>query len=90
MANKKAKKAPESKDKKEINSGLPNQPWISMRTGLVIIAITSVAMAVLTAAQTIPALGTGKGILYGLLFGALIWVIFFGYYYIRRFLGPKG
>jgi len=57
-----------------------------MRSGLIIIAITSVAMAVLTAWQVIPLKGWVEGILWGLLFGALIWAIFFGNILINRFL----
>ena len=57
-----------------------------MRSGLIIMAITSVAMAVLTAWQVIPLKGWVEGILWGLLFGALIWAIFFGNILINRFL----
>ena len=57
-----------------------------MRKGMIIIAFTSVAMAVLTAVQVIPSRGWVEGILWGLLFGALIWAIFFGNILINRFL----
>jgi hypothetical protein len=77
--NSKKKKA----QKEEVNL---SQPWISMRSGLKIIAITSVVMAVLTAWQAVPAKGWLEGILWGLLFGALIWAIFFGNILINRFL----
>lgn len=63
-----------------------SQPWIPMRRGLIIIAITSVVMAVLTAWQVIPSRGWLEGILWGLLFGAFIWAIFFGNILINRFL----
>lgn len=69
----------------EIRKSL-NQPWISMRSGVKIIAITSVIMAVLTAWQAIPSKGWLEGILWGLFFGALIWAIFFGNILINRFL----
>jgi len=62
------------------------EPWISMRSGVIIIAITSIGMAVLTAIQAVPAMGWVEGILWGLLFGALIWVIFFGMNFLNRFL----
>ena len=62
-----------------------NQPWISMRSGLKIIAVTSVALAVLTAWQAIPSKGWLEGILWGVLFGGLIWAIFFGTILITRF-----
>lgn len=66
-----------------------NQPWISMRKGLIVIAITSVGMAVLTAWQVIPSRGWLEGILWGLLFGALIWAVFFGNIFINRLLRRK-
>ncbi len=60
------------------------EPWISMRRGVVIIAVTSVGMAVLTAIQAVPALGWVEGLLWSILFGALIWVIFFGMNFFNR------
>jgi hypothetical protein len=74
------------KTKKEETKDPMVQPWISMRRGLILIAITSIAMAVLTAWQVIPSKGWLEGILWGLLFGALIWAIFFGNLLITRFL----
>ena len=63
-----------------------SQPWISMRSGVQIITITSIAMAVLTAWQVVPSKGWLEGILWGLLFGALVWAVFFGNILITRFL----
>jgi hypothetical protein len=76
-----------SKKKKKEKAGNPmNQPWISMRSGVKIIAFTSIALAVLTAWQVIPSKGWLEGILWGLLFGVLIWAIFFGNILLNRFL----
>jgi len=83
MANKKKMQA--DKQSKPIPS-LPTEPWISMRNGIVIITITSIGMAVLTAIQVIPVKGWVEGILWGLLFGGLIWAIFFGLIIVNRFL----
>jgi hypothetical protein len=82
VTKRKNKKKP--KEQKDID-GL-NRPWISMRKGLIIMAITSVVMAVLTAIQVVPSRGWVEGILWGLLFGALVWAIFFGNILINRFL----
>ena len=76
-----AKKTKEEKTEKP-----KPQPWISMRSGIKIIAFTSVVMAVLTASQVIPSKGWVEGILWGLLFGVLIWAIFFGNILINRLL----
>jgi hypothetical protein len=77
------------KPKKQEEATPENQPWISMRTGLIINGIASVAMAVLTAWQVIPSRGWVEGILWGLLFGALIWAIFFGNILINRLLRKR-
>ena len=75
------------KKTKEEKTEIPKpQPWIAMRSGIKIIAFTSIAMAVLTASQVIPSKGWLEGILWGLLFGVLIWAIFFGNILINRLL----
>ena len=81
-----AKKKKKTKQKEQEFEKSLSQPWISMRRGLIVIAITSVLMAVLTAWQVIPSKGWVEGILWGLLFGALIWGVFFGNILINRFL----
>ena len=81
----KKQKSSTEKQVKELFSQ-PVKPWIPMRNGIRIIAITSVAMAVLTAFQVAPVKGWLEGVLWGLLFGAMIWVIFFGMIFLNRFL----
>lgn len=81
MTKKKKQKTKEQTIQKDLN-----QPWISMRSGLKIIAVTSIGMAVLMAWQVIPSKRWLEGILWGLLFGALIWAVFFGNILITRFL----
>jgi len=81
----KKKKIKQKPEEQNIEKSL-NQPWISMRSGLKIMIVTSLAMAVLTAWQVIPSKGWLEGILWGLLFGALVWAIFFGNILINRFL----
>jgi hypothetical protein len=62
------------------------QPWISMKTGRRVIWVVSIGMAILTAWQVIPQKGIAEGLLWGLIFGGLIWLIFEGYYRLNRFL----
>ncbi len=57
-----------------------------MRSGIITIAVTSVILAVLIAWQVIPSRGWLEGILWGFLFGALIWAVFFGNLLINKFL----
>jgi hypothetical protein len=76
------KKTPKVKDDE-----LPvdfNKPWISMRGSMIVMAVTSLALAVLIAWQVIPNNGWLEGIGWGLLFGALIWAIFFGNLWISK------
>jgi uncharacterized membrane protein len=80
------KKKSQADRQNKTSTSLPTEPWISMRSGTVIITFTSIGMAVLTASQVIPVKGWLEGILWGLLFGGLIWVIFFGMIFINRFL----
>jgi hypothetical protein len=81
-----------AKNKKNLENKKPqdlsslNKPWIPMRVGVIIIAIASVGMAVLTASQVIPSRGWIEGILWGLLFGGFIWAIFFGNILVNKFL----
>jgi hypothetical protein len=53
-------------------------PWIKMRTGLYVIAAASILMAVLTAWQYIEGgAGWADSIVYGLIYGVMIWAVFF-------------
>ncbi len=66
-----------------------SEPWISMRTGSIVIAITSIVMAVLTTVQAWETKPPIEAILWGIFFGALIWVIFFGMLFFNRLMGRK-
>ena len=73
----------------EIDLSSLHKPWIPMRTGIGLITIASIGMAVFTAWQVIPDKGWLQGSLYGLLFGGLIWIVFFGMQLFYRITGPK-
>ena len=62
-------------------------PWISMRTGLIVIAITSIFMAVLTTVQVWDTKPHLEAVFWGIVFGALIWAVFFGMLFFNRLLG---
>ena len=51
---------------------------------MIVMAITSLALAILIAWQVIPNNGWLEGIGWGLLFGAMIWAIFFGNLWISK------
>ncbi len=83
MANKnKTKKTP--KVKEEEKDLALTKPWVTMRGGMIVMAITSVALAILIAWQVIPNNGWLEGIGWGLFYGALIWIIFFGNLWISK------
>ncbi len=60
-----------------------------MRSGLTIMVLVSVAMAVLTAYTTIPALGWLEGSLWALGFGAGVWIAFILYFLFNRWARRK-
>jgi sterol desaturase/sphingolipid hydroxylase (fatty acid hydroxylase superfamily) len=64
------------------------KPWITMRSGIISITVLSFLMAGLTIWQLLPAAGWGVSLLYGLLYGGLIWVIFLGMQFFYRWLHP--
>jgi hypothetical protein len=68
------RKAPKEKGK----IGPSSATWIKMRAGIIVIAIASLGMAILTALRAISLKGLWEGILLGILFGVFIWAIFFG------------
>jgi len=57
-----------------------------MRSGLRIVGLASFGMMILTAWEVVPVKGWLEGVLYGLLFGGFIWVIFFGMLLLNRFI----
>lgn len=68
-----------TKQKEEVNLEELKKPWIQQKTGLRLILGISVGLMILVAAQIIIGTGDwGRGILYGLLFGGSIWLVFYG------------
>ena len=68
-----------TKKKEEVNLEELKKPWIQQKTGLRLIIGISIGLMILVAAQIIIGTGDwGRGILYGLLFGGSIWLVFYG------------
>lgn len=84
MSSRKKKRNEKQQEQDSGSKKALTDPWISMRKGLIIMTITSIGMAVLTAIQVIPQRGWLEGILWALLFGVLVWVVFWGFYFFRR------
>jgi len=58
--------------------------WISQRTGLAIVAVVSVALAIMNGWQVARVNGLIPGVLWGLLFGGSIWLIFIVALFLNR------
>lgn len=63
-----------------------DEPWISSRTGLIVMTILSLALAVYTGWQLIPSQGVVKAVLWGLGAGVAIWAVFFFMLFFNRSL----
>ncbi len=75
-----------SSKKVKAKTDLKAEPWIKFGTGIKIVALASIAMAVVTGITTIPALGWLEGSAWALGFGAAVWLMFYGMMAVQRFL----
>jgi hypothetical protein len=74
-------KKSKKKEKKQTEVILERKPWISKSSGLQIIVLASVGLAVWVAYQIIRGSGEwGTGILWGLIFGGAVFLVYFGMY----------
>lgn len=85
---KKASKNIEKQSKGKKSNEAFDDPWISMRKGLGIIIFISIAMAFLTFYTIKPEAGFTifERIGWSLFFGGAIWLVFFGYILLHRFI----
>ena len=81
---KKSRQKQNTKEKEPVN-----KPWLSMSSGLLVISLVSLGLAILTAWQAIPIKGWFQGILWGVIFGGSIWVIFIGALFLNRLMRRK-
>lgn len=58
--------------------------WVSKQMALIIITIISLAMAIYTGSQTVPALGWLEGLLWAVGYGGSIWVVFMGALFLNN------
>ena len=64
------------KQSKQAQYAPGTEPWIGKRTGLAIVGLVSLALAIFVAYTTAPGLGWGMAILLGLGFGIAMWGVF--------------
>ncbi|MDX1436876.1 MAG: hypothetical protein R3335_08700 [Anaerolineales bacterium] len=72
--------------KKQDADAYVNEPWISQRSGKIIITVLSTGLAVWMTWQITPALGLAEAALWGIGFGASIWLIFLGMQYFQKWI----
>lgn len=63
-----------------------DQGWIPIRTAMIVIGVVSLAMTVLTGSTTIPALGLWEGLLWALIAGGSLWLVFLIGLLFHRFM----
>ena len=62
--------------------------WVSKQMALIIITIISLAMAIYTGSQTVPALGWLEGLLWAVGYCGSIWVVFMGALFLNNKFHP--
>jgi uncharacterized membrane-anchored protein len=82
LANKSNKKQSKKQDRQD-------DAWLSMRTGMIVITIVSLAIGAWTAWNALPAEGLGMSIFWGVVFGGSIWLVFFGAYFLNRWVRKR-
>ena len=78
------KKQQQKKEKKPVP--VTNEPWLSQRTGRIIMTVGSLALVVFMTVQLRPALGLGEALLWGIGFGVAIWGVFLLSYAFNRWM----
>jgi hypothetical protein len=78
-------KEQQEQEEREFKAAL-SKSWLSMRTGIIIMALVSIAFAGFVAWNYIESAGLFKAILIGLMFAAILWAIFIGNFYLNKFL----
>lgn len=79
------KKAKDQQIDDEIKAAM-NQPWLQMRTGLIVMTLGSIIFAIFITWQLQPTEGWLRAIGWGLLFGGAMWAIFFVGLWFQRFV----
>jgi hypothetical protein len=81
--------AKKTNGKKSSKQNQSEDAWIPMRTGMIVITLVSVAIGAWTAWNALPAEGLAKSIFWGFVFGGSIWLIFFGAYFLNRWVRKR-
>ncbi|MEW6178726.1 MAG: hypothetical protein AB1522_02250 [Chloroflexota bacterium] len=71
---------------KEQTPELNAQPWIPLKSGLMVVGIVSLLLAIWTVATSNPEIPLLERILWGVVFGGSIWLVFLFFLLINRLL----
>ncbi|MFZ3069957.1 MAG: hypothetical protein WA110_02400 [Anaerolineaceae bacterium] len=75
---------------KEVDERSMREPWLQKKKGLLVIGIVSVVMFVLVAYQIVKGSGQwGQAILWGLVVGGSIWLVFYGMTWFHTLFNKK-
>jgi hypothetical protein len=66
-----------------------HENWLPTRTGLIAVGVVSLILAVMITIQATKVSSLGESVLYGLGFGASIWVVFGLVYFVNKFLRSR-
>jgi hypothetical protein len=76
------KKTPKNQDTQPAEQ----KPWLSMQSGLIIVGIVSIGLAIWTTQQALLVKEPLEAVLWGLAFGGSIWLVYFGSYLFNRLI----
>lgn len=80
MAKKSGRKYRDKSKETASNQRPGTQPWLSKRTGLIIMAVLSLGLAILILWQLYPEMGLGQALVWAAGFSLSLWVVFFMFY----------
>ena len=76
--------------KEDVNLEELRKPWLQKKTGILVIAVLSIAVTILVAVQIIMGSGDwGRGLLWGFIYGGSIWLVFYGMNWFHSLFRPK-
>lgn len=86
MAKKSGRKKQKKSGEKDQNRSAYNDPWLGQRTGLLIMGLASLVLAVLVVWETQSAVGMGQALIWGIGFGLSLWAVFLLFYVFNRWI----
>jgi hypothetical protein len=86
MAKMTGRKNKKEEQREKQSTKASNEPWLSQRTGRIIMIIGSLALVAYMTYQLEPPLGLAEALLWGLGFGLAMWTVFIIAYFFNKWL----